>query len=486
MGKWKIRKKITGGADAGLFTIRSGEPQLENAKGKANLGEGYLSFINPPEPGVINDANKDGVYEVLIGYVNTTYGDTRVPIPSFNNSITISQGQEDIIELVTNKIPLQEVDRRRITSDTDADGLINPIDPDDDGDHIYSKYETQGENRIWQRSDDFDNDQISNYLDPDDENDGVFTEFENPDPNQDFNPSDAQDTDNDGVPDYFDTDDDGDGILTIEEGADPNSDGNPLDAVDSDQDGIPDYLDPDDDNDGVDTILELNGSLVIDTDQDGIPDYLDIDDDNDGILTRLEINFSNADIDEDGIPNYLDINDDGDQLNSIEEDLNANGDPTDDDTDLDNIFDAYESTLTDCDEDGVMDQFDAENCNPYNDSDGDGFANIDELNAGNDPNNQSDFPANFEQLNLTITDFFSPNGDGINDTWQTAAIDRYPNNEVWVYARAGLLVFNKTNYQNDWDGNQNGNPLPEGSYYYLIDFNQDGQIDYKGWLFLTR
>ena len=37
---------------------------------------------------------------------------------------------------------------------------------------------------------------ISNYLDPDDENDGVFTEFENPDPNQDFNPNDAQDTDN--------------------------------------------------------------------------------------------------------------------------------------------------------------------------------------------------------------------------------------------------------------------------------------------------
>ena len=321
---------------------------------------------------------------------------------------------------------MAQVDKRRITSDTDADGLINPIDPDDDGDHIYSKYETQGENRIWQRSDDFDNDGISNYLDPDDENDGVFTEFENPDPNQDFNPNDAQDTDNDGIPDYFDTDDDGDGILTIEENADPNSDGTPIDAVDSDQDGIPDYLDPDDDNDGVDTILELNGSQVIDTDQDGIPNYLDIDDDNDGILTREEINFSNADIDGDGIPNYLDINDDGDQLNSIEEDLNANGDPTDDDTDLDNIFDAYESTLTDCDEDGVVDQFDAENCNPFNDSDGDGFANIDEISAGTDPNNQNDFPANFQQLNLNITEFFSPNGDGINDTWQTAAIEDIP------------------------------------------------------------
>jgi len=434
-----------------LFTIRSGEPKLQSQKleEKKNLGEGYLSFITPPEPGTINDANQDGIYEVLLGFVNTTYGDTRVPIPSQNSSVTIEPGQGDILELVTNKVPLNEVDKRRITSDTDADGLINPIDPDDDGDHIYSKYETQGENRYWQRSDDFDNDQISNYLDPDDENDGVFTEFENPDPNLDFNPNDAQDTDNDGTPDYLDTDDDGDGILTIAEGTDPNLDGNPMDAIDSDQDGIPDYLDPDDDN-------------------------------------REEINFSNTDIDGDGIPNYLDTNDDGDLLNSIDEDLNANGDPTDDDTDLDNIIDAYESTLTDCDEDGVVDQFDAENCNPFNDSDGDGFANIDELNAGNDPNNQNDFPANFGQLNLNITEFFSPNGDGINDTWQTAAIERYPNNEVWVYSRAGLLVFNKTNYQNNWDGTQNGNPLPEGSYYYLIDFNQDGQNDYKGWLYLTR
>ena len=82
---------------------------------------------------------------------------------------------------------------------------------------------------------------MTDPLDPDDENDGIFTEFENPDPNQDFNPNDAQDTDNDGTPDYFDTDDDGDGILTIEEGGDPNLDGNPLDATDSDQDGIP-YL----------------------------------------------------------------------------------------------------------------------------------------------------------------------------------------------------------------------------------------------------
>ena len=132
VGKWKIRKKISGGADADKFTIRSGEPgvQAQKRMQNTNLGEGYLSFIIPPKPGVIDDANRDGVYEVLVGYVNTTYSDKRVPVPNQVSTINISSGQSDVIELLTDKVPLAEVDSRLITSDTDADGLINSVDPE--------------------------------------------------------------------------------------------------------------------------------------------------------------------------------------------------------------------------------------------------------------------------------------------------------------------------------------------------------------------
>ena len=92
----------------------------------------------------------------------------------------------------------------------------------------------------------------------------------------------------------------------------------------------------------------------------------------------------------------------------------------------------------------------------------------------------------FASINLEIVDFFSPNGDGYNDQWVDDSFLRYADNKVWIYSRSGQLVFEKSNYQNNWGGEFEGTPLPEGSYYYIIDFNADGNPDYQGWLYLTR
>lgn len=512
VGKWKIRKKISGGADAHLFAIKNGEPSSKenyenvsqrtarfNQELEFDQSEGVLSFITPPDPNNPNDHNKDGIYEVVLGYINTTYGDTRVPIPQLPYTLAVTDTTSvDLADLSTIITPMDEVDPARIHSDTDADGLINSVDPDDDGDSIFSLFETKRPPALSARgiaSGDFDGDELLDYLDPDDENDGIFTIFENPDPNGDRSDADAQDTDGDGLPDFYDLDDDGDGIDTPLENPDPNFDGDPQDAQDSDGDGIPDYIDSDDDNDGIPTRNEI-GSVAgeyADFDNDGIPDYLDTDDDNDGIPTLVEIDADATDLaskmidlDGDGIPNYLDTEDDGDGKKSIDEDLNLNGNTTDDDTDGDGIFDAYESTFLDCDQDGVNDELDAENCDPYNDTDGDGFSNMDEIKCGTDPNNINSYCEDFAAINLEIVDFFSPNGDGSNDQWVDDAFNRYIDNKVWIYSRSGQLVFEKSNYQNNWEGEFEGAALPEGSYYYLIDFNNDGTPDYQGWLYLTR
>lgn len=110
----------------------------------------------------------------------------------------------------------------------------------------------------------------------------------------------------------------------------------------------------DTDNDGVDDTdedLNENGNLDDDdTDTDGIPNYLDDDDDGDGVDTLVEINIVLGrnvshifvDTDNDLIENYLDDDDDGDDVLTIDEDYNNNGDPTDDDTNSNNIPDYLE------------------------------------------------------------------------------------------------------------------------------------------------
>ncbi|OQP54570.1 hypothetical protein A4H97_21615 [Niastella yeongjuensis] len=73
---------------------------------------------------------------------------------------------------------------------------------------------------------------------------------------------------------------------------------------------------------------------------------------------------------------------------------------------------------------------------------------------------------------ITANNVLTPNGDGKNDKWVVKNIEQYPDNEVKIFDRAGRLVYSHRNYNNDWDGKVNGNPLAEGTYYYIIIFNK--------------
>ncbi len=68
-----------------------------------------------------------------------------------------------------------------------------------------------------------------------------------------------------------------------------------------------------------------------------------------------------------------------------------------------------------------------------------------------------------------IPNAFSPNGDGINDYWTIQYIQSYPGVEVSIFNRYGQKVFSSRGYSTPWDGKYNGNPLPVGTYYYIID-----------------
>ena len=77
---------------------------------------------------------------------------------------------------------------------------------------------------------------------------------------------------------------------------------------------------------------------------------------------------------------------------------------------------------------------------------------------------------------LPILSGFTPNGDGVNDTWELDFLDKYPSVQVDVYNRWGELLFHSdVGYPVPWDGKFEGVDAPVGTYYYVIDL-KDGDF----------
>ncbi|HQT24449.1 PKD domain-containing protein [Daejeonella sp.] len=84
-----------------------------------------------------------------------------------------------------------------------------------------------------------------------------------------------------------------------------------------------------------------------------------------------------------------------------------------------------------------------------------------------------------------IPNTFTPNGDGINEVWKIEYLDSYPGVSVNIYNRFGIKVFGSIGYLKAWDGNLNGQLLPVGTYYYVID-PKIGLPVFKGWVTVIR
>ncbi|TCJ19000.1 PKD domain-containing protein [Flaviaesturariibacter flavus] len=84
-----------------------------------------------------------------------------------------------------------------------------------------------------------------------------------------------------------------------------------------------------------------------------------------------------------------------------------------------------------------------------------------------------------------IPNVFTPNGDGVNDRWVINHLESYPGATVEVYNRYGQLVFRSVNYTTAWDGTLNGQLLPTGTYYYIIN-PKNGRKQMTGFVDLIR
>lgn len=70
---------------------------------------------------------------------------------------------------------------------------------------------------------------------------------------------------------------------------------------------------------------------------------------------------------------------------------------------------------------------------------------------------------------VKVPSAFTPNGDGVNDTWEITNLDAYPGCTVAVFNRYGQQVYSSAGYPVSWKGTTGGKVLPVGTYYYIID-----------------
>jgi len=216
---------------------------VEHKGGIDKNGDGITDSLKLP------DFNNDGI----VDYLDPNYSDSTLLV---NNQIipvflTKNTKKKNTItgKLKTVKNSTNIKKKLNRYTDSDNDGLLdsqekilgtNPLKRDSDGDSVSDAVEIGIDINAPQDSD---HDGVIDALDPDDDNDGVLTKYE--DLNRDGTPIN-DDTDDDGVPNYLDGNDDGDDTLTIVEGG----------ILDTDNDGIVDYLDK---NDGKkDTVVSLN------------------------------------------------------------------------------------------------------------------------------------------------------------------------------------------------------------------------------------
>lgn len=76
---------------------------------------------------------------------------------------------------------------------------------------------------------------------------------------------------------------------------------------------------------------------------------------------------------------------------------------------------------------------------------------------------------------IKYPNFFTPNGDGQNDTWniKNLAID-HPESIISIFDRHGKLIKQISPSGNGWNGTYNGNQLPSTDYWFTVNYIHEG------------
>ncbi|MDR6763544.1 gliding motility-associated-like protein [Flavobacterium sp. 2755] len=69
--------------------------------------------------------------------------------------------------------------------------------------------------------------------------------------------------------------------------------------------------------------------------------------------------------------------------------------------------------------------------------------------------------------------FFTPNGDGQNDTWNIIGFEGIQNDRIFIFDRYGKLIKQLNSKTLGWDGTYNGHQMPATDYWFKILFTEN-------------
>ena len=93
-----------------------------------------------------------------------------------------------------------------------------------------------------------------------------------------------------------------------------------------------------------------------------------------------------------------------------------------------------------------------------------------------------------EDADCFAPSLFTPNEDNLNDNFEVPCLANYPGSSICVFNRWGDQVFFEEDYLNNWNGTfqGNGETLPVGTYYYVINVNDGNDTKMTGYVFIQR
>ena len=94
------------------------------------------------------------------------------------------------------------------------------------------------------------------------------------------------------------------------------------------------------------------------------------------------------------------------------------------------------------------------------------------------------FPFDFDGR-VEMPNYFTPDGDGLNDTWAPNNREFFPQIEIKIYDRYGRVVAILDQVRN-WDGTYDGKEVPTGDYWYVVNANDNEKQTWVGHFTLYR